>query len=167
MVTRQAPAPAAAQTLVRTFRGAAAQAAVTRRWARAAVGEMAGPDVADLAEMAVAELLANAVQHSRSGRPGGTVTVIVTGGADGVTVHVHDLGAVRGTVPRPRHPAGQADGLAESGRGLLIVAALSQASGSGPARACEQVGATGPVVVAGGGCAWFRLAGAADRQAAR
>ncbi|MGH3188201.1 MAG: ATP-binding protein [Streptosporangiaceae bacterium] len=167
MVTRQAPAAAAAETLVRTLPGAAAQAAAARRWARAAVGEMAGPDVADLAEMAVSELLANAVQHSRSGQPGGTVTVIIAGGADGLTVHVHDLGAVRGTVPRPRHPAGQSDGLAESGRGLLIVAALSQASGSGPARDCQHAQASGPVAVADGGCAWFRLAGPADRQAAR
>lgn len=61
------------------------------------------------------ELAANAIAHSRSGRAGGTFTVAVAAGPDGVTIHVHDLGTGDGRVPAPRQAAD--DGLAEGGRG--------------------------------------------------
>jgi anti-sigma regulatory factor (Ser/Thr protein kinase) len=114
------------------------------------VAGLAGPDAAALAESAIAELLANAVRHSRSGQPGGTVTVIIVGSADGVTVHVHDHGAAGGAVPRPRDAGDEA----ESGRGLRIVDKLSDAWGTRPSTECGRAGAdrqaAGP-----GRCTWF------------
>jgi anti-sigma regulatory factor (Ser/Thr protein kinase) len=152
---------------VRVFPCSAAQAGVARRWVRAEVAGLAGPDVADLAEAVVAELLANAVMHSRSGRPGGTVTVIVGCGPGGVMVHVHDLGAAGGAVPCPRHPGD----LAESGRGFVIVQALSAAWGTCRAARCRCADAAGDLAADGRGCCvWFGLAareGAAGRRAAR
>jgi anti-sigma regulatory factor (Ser/Thr protein kinase) len=149
-MTRQALAPCAPVALAQTFAGTAAQAAAARRWARAVVAGLAGPDTADVAEAAVAELLANAVQHSRSGQPGGTVSVLITGSASGVTVHVHDQGAPGGAVPRPRDAGDEA----ESGRGLRIVGELSDAWGTRPGAECCDAGAVrqpaGP-----GRCTWF------------
>lgn len=65
------------------------------------------------------ELFGNSVRHSRSGLPGGTVTVAVQAGDGLVRVEVADGGGAG--VPRLR-PAG-AD--AEAGRGLGVVAALA------------------------------------------
>jgi serine/threonine-protein kinase RsbW len=146
------PPYAGAAPSARTFPGSALQAAVARRWARAEVAGMAGPDVADLAELGVSELFTNAVTHSRSGRPGGTITVIITCGADGVTVHVRDQGAAGGVVPRPRDAGDEA----ESGRGLLIVKAVSSAFGTGPAAMCQCAAAVDrPPVPESGFCVWF------------
>jgi anti-sigma regulatory factor (Ser/Thr protein kinase) len=114
---------------------------------------LAGPDTADLAEAAIAELLANAVQHSRSGQPGGTVTVLITGSsASGVTVHVHDQGAPGGAVPRPRDAGDEA----ESGRGLRIVGELSDAWGTRPGAECCGAGA-GRQAAGLGRCTWCAI----------
>src|SRR6266568_4811112 len=82
------------------------------RWAQAtaAAWGMAGAEVG----LVVSELVTNALRFTRSGQPGGTVVVAVAGGWDSVTVHVHDLGADGGQVPRPRQAGADADG----GRGL-------------------------------------------------
>jgi anti-sigma regulatory factor (Ser/Thr protein kinase) len=150
-MTRQASvAPCAPAASARMFAGTAAQARAARQWTRTVVAGMAGPDAAALAEAAVAELLANAVTHSCSGQPGGTVTVIITGGADGVAVHVHDLGAAGGAVPRPRD-AGDEE---ESGRGLRIVGELSDAWGTRPAAECSGAGADRQAAGLGR-CTWF------------
>src|SRR5260370_22973535 len=105
-----------------------------RRWAQAVAGAW-GVASADVG-LAVGELVTNAIVHTRSGQPGGTVTVAVAGGWDGVTIHVHDLGAVGGQVPRPRLAAARGDGLAEGGRGLPIVAAVGEQWGTVPAACC-------------------------------
>ncbi len=149
-MTRQTLAATAPAALARTFAGTAAQAAAARRWARAAVAGMAGPDAAGLAEAAIAELLANAVTHSRSGQPGGTFTVIIAGSADGVTVHVHDQGAAGGAVPRPRDAGDEA----ENGRGLRIVDELSAAWGTCPGAECCRAGADRQAAGLGR-CTWF------------
>ena len=73
---------------VRVFPGQAVQAAEARRWVRA-LACAADPLATDDAELVLTELFANAIQHTRSGSEGGTVTVAVT--ADRV-IHVHDLG---------------------------------------------------------------------------
>jgi anti-sigma regulatory factor (Ser/Thr protein kinase) len=65
------------------------------------------------------ELVTNAVQHSNSRLPGGTVTVTVEA-TDGILVEVTDAGG--SCLPILRDGA---DPCAENGRGLLLVAALS------------------------------------------
>ena len=149
-MTRQVAAISVPPVLAHTFPGTAAQAAVARHWVQAAAARMAGPDAADLAELAVSELFTNALRHSRSGRPGGTITVIITCGPDGVTVHVHDQGAAGGVVPRPRDAGDEA----ESGRGLLIVQELSAAWGTRPGAECSDADAGRPAA-GSGRCAWF------------
>jgi Histidine kinase-like ATPase domain len=104
----------------------------------------------------VSELVTNAIQHTRSGQPGGVVMVAVADGWDGVTVHVHDLGAPGGQVPRPQPTGG--DGLAEGGRGLPIVAAISEQWGTVPAAWCPVRGPGEPAADADGRCTWCHLA---------
>lgn len=131
-----------------SFPAVGGQAGPVRRWVRAAVLRYAGAATADSAEVAVAELFANAMQHSRSGKPGGTVLVIVACGPGGVSVHVHDQGAAHGAVPRPRDAGHDA----EDGRGLRIVDSLTDKWGSQPTVTCSYAGAghSGP-----GRCTWF------------
>jgi anti-sigma regulatory factor (Ser/Thr protein kinase) len=83
------------------------------------LGELT-PDQAWNAALVVSELLANAIRHSRSGLPGGTVTVILEPAGDALRITVRDAGPVRG-----RRATKAADELPESGRGLRIVAAVS------------------------------------------
>jgi anti-sigma regulatory factor (Ser/Thr protein kinase) len=65
------------------------------------------------------ELFGNSVRHSRSGEPGGTVTVAVMAGGGVVRVEVADRSGPG--VPRVR----LAGGGAEDGRGLRLVAGLA------------------------------------------
>jgi anti-sigma regulatory factor (Ser/Thr protein kinase) len=131
--------------------GRAEYVAAARRWAQsvAAAWGMAGTEVG----LAVSELVTNAVLHTRSGRPGGTVMVAVAGGWDSVTVHVHDLGNESGQVPRPRQAAADADG----GRGLRLVIAVSTDWGIIPAAWCPVQRADDPAADTGGCCTWCRL----------
>lgn len=140
----------------RVFPGRLEQTGHARAWVRA-LAAVACPAAADDAELAVAELAANAIAHTRSGRPGGTFTVTVGAGPDGVIIHVHDLGTGDGRVPGPRRAADDSDGLAEGGRGLPIVIALSAACGTRPVARCPATEPGDPAAGAGGGCAWCRL----------
>jgi anti-sigma regulatory factor (Ser/Thr protein kinase) len=111
-------------------------------------------------QLAVAELFANAVTHSRSGLAGGVVTVIVAAGPAWAVMHVHDQGADDDQVPHlgPRRPTA----LGENGRGLRLVAAMSALWGFGPAVWCGQAGPEDPAVVAGGCCVWCLIRPAAS-----
>jgi serine/threonine-protein kinase RsbW len=131
--------------------GRAEYVAAARRWAQAtaAAWGVAGAEVG----LVVSELVTNALRHTRSGRPGGTVVVAVAGGWDSVTVHVHDLGAGGGRVPRPRQAARDAEG----GRGLAIVIAVSAEWGIIPAAWCPVQRADDPAADTGGCCTWCRL----------
>jgi anti-sigma regulatory factor (Ser/Thr protein kinase) len=151
---------ASSPVAVRVFPGQAGQVRQARRWARA-LALAASPGAAADAELVAAELFANAVLHTASGAAGGTVTVAVT--ADGI-IHVHDLGPAGGLpcpgLPGPRQPM---DGrLPESGRGLLIVAALSTGCVHLPAARCP---ATDPGDTAAGCCTRCHLAAWLPRQA--
>jgi serine/threonine-protein kinase RsbW len=141
---------------VRTFAGRPEQSGQVRAWVRA-LAAVACPAAADDAELAAAELAANAIAHTRSGWAGGTFTVAVAAGPDGVCIHVHDLGTGGGRVPGPRRPADDGDHLAEGGRGLPIVIALSAACGTRPVAGCPAREPGGPAAQAGGCCAWCRL----------
>jgi anti-sigma regulatory factor (Ser/Thr protein kinase) len=74
----------------------------------------------EAAQLLVSELVTNAVIHSDSRRPGGTVTVLVTEGEDGLQVQVIDEGSAH-SVPVVRD-----DVLATQGRGLLLVQSLAE-----------------------------------------
>lgn len=138
--------------VVRVFPGRAEEAGQSRRWVRAlAAAWCAG--AADDAVLAAGELFANAVRHTRSGAPGGKVTVAVT--ADGV-IHVHDQGTAR-SLPCAGLAAGWPTGgslLADSGRGLGIVAAVCARWGCMPAAWCGAAGLDDPAAQDGGCCAW-------------
>jgi serine/threonine-protein kinase RsbW len=78
------------------------------------------------AEQIVAELAANAVLHTGSGRPHGVFIVELTRSTTAVRITVYDCGwgGTPGFAPR-----GGADPLAERGRGLAMVAALASEVG--------------------------------------
>ena len=92
------------------------------RAARAFVFEVlgAGHPCGDDAALLVDELFGNSVRHSRSGAPGGMVTVAVTAGGEVVRVEVTDRSGPG--VPQ-LHSAGFD---AEGGRGLGLVAGLAE-----------------------------------------
>ncbi|WP_170177691.1 ATP-binding protein [Thermomonospora umbrina] len=80
-----------------------------------------GVDAADLS-VVVSEVATNAVTHSLSGKPGGRLRVAVLVARDRVRLEFTDDGGLPG---RPKGP----DGAEEGGRGLLIVAGLTDAWG--------------------------------------
>ena len=80
----------------------------------------AGHPCTDLAVLLSSEIVTNSVVHSDSGRPGGTVTITVTGIPDGVRVEVLDAGGA--SFP---HVGGMPGALAEGGNGLFLVSELS------------------------------------------
>ena len=94
---------------------------------------------ADVAVLLTSELMTNAVRHSRSGRPGGTVELVVAAKAADFMVSVIDGGSDL-TTPEPGNSAG-----GENGHGLLLVASLSDDWGH------DTDADTGRTVV------WFRL----------
>ena len=104
----------------RVFPGRDDQVREVRRWlARLLPG---APERDDVVVVAV-ELVTNAIRHTASGR-GGLVMVEVTWCGPVLRVAVADDGAAGG----PRLAAGQA-GLAEGGRGLHLVRALTASTG--------------------------------------
>ncbi|CND46846.1 Histidine kinase-%2C DNA gyrase B-%2C and HSP90-like ATPase [Mycobacterium tuberculosis] len=76
------------------------------------------PAVDDLVTV-VSETVANAVTHTASGLPGGSVTVVLTEGAGVYRLEVADDGAAGG------RPHVKAEPGAETGRGMRIVEALA------------------------------------------
>jgi anti-sigma regulatory factor (Ser/Thr protein kinase) len=85
---------------------------------------LAGFPAAGDAIAALNEMVTNAVQHSRSGLPGGTLEVRLTVTAASVLAEVVDAG------PLGIAPAASPESFAERGRGLAIVEALTRAWGS-------------------------------------
>jgi anti-sigma regulatory factor (Ser/Thr protein kinase) len=94
---------------------------VFRQLARAVAGD---DDQADSAALCVSELVTNALVHSRSGLPGGTVTVCFEAlpGCGGLRIGVRDDGA---RVLAAACPGTGLPGVAESGYGLGIVASVA------------------------------------------
>lgn len=103
----------------RYFPGRADQVAQARQFT---VSALAGRPEAELAALMVSELSTNAVRHTASGGPDGLFVVTVRCEEDWTTISVQDMGAVG--APVIADPDG--DGPGESGRGLLLVAALAK-----------------------------------------
>jgi anti-sigma regulatory factor (Ser/Thr protein kinase) len=101
----------------------------------------------ETARLLVSELVTNAIQHSDSRRPGGSVTVTVASVPGGIQIEVADEGSFR-SVPVVRD-----DPLGADGRGLFLVQSLSDNWGY----LRDSCGTT----------VWFRLAGLSRRQVAR
>jgi anti-sigma regulatory factor (Ser/Thr protein kinase) len=94
-----------------------------RQFARELLGD--GHPVIETATLLISELVTNSVLHSRSGEPGGRVTVVLCTGPAGILIQVSDDGGPS----EPRVSALSPEG-AEHGYGLLLVDALADRWGS-------------------------------------
>jgi len=115
--------------MLRVLPGRADSAEAARRLMRELLGS-AHPAL-DTAMLLISELVTNSVMHSRSGRPGGTVTVAVSTGSAGVLIQVRDDGGRTEPHVVAFQPAG-ADWVSgtEHGYGLLLVEALADTWGT-------------------------------------
>ncbi|GHE53272.1 ATP-binding protein [Streptomyces vinaceus] len=84
--------------------------------------------VTHAAELALTELVSNVVRHV----PGRTCSVLILCGPEGLRVEVAD------DCPGPARPA-RGEGLADGGRGLLLVEALTDRWGAEPTAAGKTV----------------------------
>jgi len=116
--------------MLRVLPGTADSAAAARRLTRDLLGP--GHPALDTAMLVVSELVTNSVTHSRSGLPGGAVTVAVSTGSAGVLIQVRDDGGR--TEPRVVEPLPTGVEGAEHGYGLLLVAALATTWGTSTTR---------------------------------
>lgn len=111
----------------RTFAGLPDQVAVARRWLAQMVDGFAAVDEVLLA---CSELSSNAIMHSSSGHPGGLFTVRLAIRPDIVRLEVLDQGGPwsggRGTLA---NGAEHAEDASQCGRGLTIVASITDAWG--------------------------------------
>jgi anti-sigma regulatory factor (Ser/Thr protein kinase) len=88
--------------------------------ARSFVAKTLGNDqAADVAVLLASETVTNAVLHSKSRCPGGTVTVTVVGADGGVRIEVADDGSELSI------PAVRGEGCVTGGHGLLLVQTLA------------------------------------------
>jgi anti-sigma regulatory factor (Ser/Thr protein kinase) len=110
--------------------GTTASAAASRQLVDDALAVAGSCPAADDAALIVSELAANAVQHTRSGKGGEVRVTVAVAPGEWVAILVSDDGPDEGAVPAI--PAQRASADAESGRGLLLVAALSTAYGYAP-----------------------------------
>jgi anti-sigma regulatory factor (Ser/Thr protein kinase) len=104
-----------------TFLGEAVSVGKCRSLARRLAAD---EDQAEAAALCVSELVTNALLHSRSGLPGGRVTVSMSlcRRQGGLRISVYDDGP---RTVRPARSEPTTPGPAESGRGLAIVAAVA------------------------------------------
>jgi anti-sigma regulatory factor (Ser/Thr protein kinase) len=82
-------------------------------------GALGGGSGADVAVLLVSETVTNAVVHSDSRHPGGTVTITVVGMDGGVRIDVADNGSAL-TIPVVK-----GDGCVTGGHGLFLVQSLA------------------------------------------
>jgi anti-sigma regulatory factor (Ser/Thr protein kinase) len=115
------------EPLLRVLPGTPDSASAARLMARQLLGD--DDPAAETVMLLVSELVTNAIVHSQSGAPGGTVTVALCPVSAGVLVQVRDDGG-------PSEPclAEIGNDGAEHGYGLLLVDALADSWGtiSGP-----------------------------------
>ena len=112
--TAPSPARPGPATTAQTFPATPGQVSAARRFL---AGLIDGFPAADDALLCLSELATNAIQHSRSARPGGQFTVRATRAPGLVRVEVEDDGG-------PWHP--QPSHHDHGGRGLAILTALAR-----------------------------------------
>lgn len=116
----------------RYFPGRADQVAQARLFVASV---LAGRPEAEVAALVVSELSTNAVRHTASGGPDGLFAVTVRREEDRAMISVQDMGAAG--EPAICDPEG--DGPGESGRGLVLVAAIAKDWGAARNRLGWQV----------------------------
>jgi anti-sigma regulatory factor (Ser/Thr protein kinase) len=126
-----------------TIRGRPEQVSLARSFVARTLGtNQTGADT-DAATLLTSEIVTNAIQHTKSGVDGGTVTIVVIGVSRGVLVEIIDDGSA-GT------PVVKGDLYAAEGHGLFLVQHLASQWG-------YQRDATGTTV-------WFHLPAAYEPQ---
>lgn len=100
-----------------TIPGSPEHVSGTRAFIARTLAGLPGVD-SDAATLLTSELVTNAIQHTDSGAPGGTVTVVVIGVPDGVLIEVVDDGS-------PGTPIVKGDLFAADGHGLFLVQQLA------------------------------------------
>ncbi len=110
-----------------TIPGRADQVRTARAFVSTALGELDA--VTDTAVLLTSELVTNAVRHSKSSGPGGSVLVVVLEIADGIRVEVTDHGSATSA------PVVKGDTYASDGHGLFLVETMARQWGflRGPA----------------------------------
>src|SRR5215831_4263382 len=101
-----------------TIPGIPEHVSVTRTFIARALAAIPRVD-SDAATLLTSELVTNAIQHTDSGAPGGTVTVVVIEVADGVLVEVVDDGSAE-------TPVVKGSWCAAEGQGLFLVQYLAE-----------------------------------------
>jgi serine/threonine-protein kinase RsbW len=101
--------------------GRGEQVRVARAFVAGVLRELAAPAEAVLDNVALltSELVTNAIRHSRSGEPGGSVRLVVLALTDGIRVEVTDSGSAGGS------PVVKDDIYACDGHGLFLVEAVA------------------------------------------
>jgi serine/threonine-protein kinase RsbW len=122
--TRRARTPAPA---VRTFAGRPETVRAARVWV---VSYLLGSPAADDAALMVSELVTNSLRYSRSGLPGGSVTVNLKIGAGRLRVDVIDQGPGYERATAPACIDTPLDGVPGLGAGLIIVRKLADTWGA-------------------------------------
>jgi anti-sigma regulatory factor (Ser/Thr protein kinase) len=117
------PAATPRAPMLRVLPGTPQAASTARQLALQLLG--AHHPATDTVMLLISELVTNAIVHTRSGVPGGTLTLALCPGAAGVLIQVCDAGGPS----EPCLSAIPADG-AENGYGLLLVDALADSWGT-------------------------------------
>ncbi len=118
------PAP----PLIRVLPGVPESATAARRLTLQLLGDH--HPVTDTAMLLMSELVTNSVIHSRSRRPGGTVTVAVCAGPTSVLIQVRDDGGPSEPLLAAAQAGAEDASGAEHGYGLLLVDALAETWGT-------------------------------------
>lgn len=119
-----------------TWPGTPQNAPVARHWVRNRLAAESG-DTRYTAELVTGELVANALQHTRSGEPDGTFELMIDLTSRWIWIGVIDQGALVQAEPRPESVI---DELPESGRGLaLVLGQLAEHWGHDPHGECGRV----------------------------
>jgi anti-sigma regulatory factor (Ser/Thr protein kinase) len=111
------------EPMLRVLPGTPESVSIARQIARQLLGD-AHP-ATETAMLLVSELVTNSVLHSKSGEPGGSVTIALCDGPAGILIQVRDDGGPS----EPQVSAVAADG-AEHGYGMLLVDVLAERWGT-------------------------------------
>ncbi len=118
----RAPTPCQPLTCRLEFRATAGAVPCARSLAKRIIVEWGRPDLADVAELLVSELVTNAI-HASAGLPAAVVRLWLVAENGGIVIRVWDASV---DMPRRRN----ADPESEHGRGLMLVESLSKEWGA-------------------------------------